>query len=419
MTSRFTQSLSNQTPGFDFVAAHFACEENLYSDTNREGFVNFGSAQNYLQSDQRSDILKAFTVDVEAARYQPFPGTESCRLAVAKYLKESAGLDSDESIEIAASDVVLGNGVISLLEALTIALLDPDDKVLIPTPVFPGLVNAMSLRVRSGVHYLHTKVEEDFRLTAASLEAELQQHSTTERIKAILLCSPGNPIGQVFSEPELKDFLEIAERFDCALIVDEVYAGSCLDGVTFVSALKLQSERVYVLGGLSKDFGLAGFATGWLHVANDAVRKAVAKQSHFYRLPAPILRMTEAVLSDDFQKEFLKSHRSILTNCFQTVIHQLNEHGIQVTPSESGLCLWLDLRAYLDTPDADGEMQLYQSLLNDYRVHVSPGTGFCTPEAGFFRICISQDERTLDEGLARLATGLAARNVGAAVAVTA
>ena len=63
-------------------------------------------------------------------------------------------------------------------------------------------------------------------------------------------------------------------------------------------------------------------------------------------------------------------------------------------------------------------MQLYQSLLNDYRVHVSPGTGFCTPEAGFFRICISQDERTLDEGLARLATGLAAQNVGAAVAVT-
>lgn len=406
MTSQFTKSLLSQKPSFDFVAAHFACENNLYSQANPEGYVNFGSAQNFLQSDQRSKLLQSLSVDTEDARYQPFAGTESCRAAVAKYLQQSTKSDLKDAVVVDSSHVVLGNGLVSLLEALTIALLDEGDKVLIPTPVFPGLVNAMSLRVRSGVHFLHTKEDDEFRLTPASLEAELTAQASSQQIRAVLLCSPGNPIGQVFSRQELCELLAVAKRFDCALIVDEIYAGSCLNGVSFCSAIELQSDHVYVLGGLSKDFGLAGFATGWLHVANDAVRRAVAKQSHFYRLPAPMLRMTETVLCAGVQDGYLKRHRQILSDCFQTVIKRFRSEKIAITPTGSGLCLWLDLRDCLTTSDADGEMRLYQSLLNDYRVHISPGAGFYTPDVGFFRICISQNSQTLHEGLTRLSRGL-------------
>ncbi|MEP3478064.1 MAG: pyridoxal phosphate-dependent aminotransferase [Fuerstiella sp.] len=417
MTSKFTQSILEQKPGFDFVAAHFACENDLFSQSNPDGFVNFGSAQNFLQTDQRLQLLQSLAVDSEDARYQPFAGTESCRRAVAEYMQQITAAGPYFADPVDPAHVVLGNGVISLLEALTIALLDSGDKVLVPTPVFPGLVNAMSLRVKSAVHFLHTTEHDDFRLTPARLEAELRAQASAQKIRAVLLCSPGNPIGQVFSREELSEFLAIAQEFDCALIVDEVYAGSCLPDVAFCSAIELQSDHVYVLGGLSKDFGLAGFATGWLHVANDAVRKAVAKQSHFFRLPAPLLRMTEAVLQADFRDSYLKQHQRVLGDYFQDVTGRLRADQIAVTPTESGLCLWLDLRDYLQTQDADGEMRLYQSLLNDFRVHISPGAGFCTPSVGFFRICISQDRLTLDEGLARLAQGLDAQRSNSADAV--
>lgn len=410
MTSKFTQSILDQKTGFDFVAAHFACENDLFSHANPEGFVNFGSAQNFLQHEQRLELLQTLTVVSEDTRYQPFVGTQSCRVAVAEFLQHTteAGIHAESSVNPA--HIVLGNGVISLLEALTIALLDDGEQVLIPTPVFPGLVNAMSLRVKSGVHFLHTNEQDDFRLTPSRLEAELQSQASGQRIRAILLCSPGNPIGQVFSRQELSEFLVIAQRFGCALIVDEVYAGSCFEDVSFCSAIDLYSDDVYVLGGLSKDFGLAGFATGWLHVPNDGIRRTVAKQSHFFRLPAPMLRMTEAVLDTTFRDGYLKRHRQVLSRGFQDVAASLQANQIAVTPSESGLCMWLDLRRFLQTHDADGEMRLYQSLLNDYRVHISPGTGFCTPTVGFFRICMSQDRATLDEGLARLARGLDAQH---------
>lgn len=406
MTSKFTQSILEQKPGFDFVAAHFACENDLFSQSNPDGFVNFGSAQNFLQTDQRLQLLQSLAVDSKDARYQPFAGTESCRRAVAEYMQQitEASMDS-----VDPADIVLGNGVISLLEALTIALLDSGEKVLVPTPVFPGLVNAMTLRVKSGVHFLHTTEHDEFRLTPARLEAELRAQAADKKIRAVLLCSPGNPIGQVFSRQELSEFLSIAQEFDCALIVDEVYAGSCLPDVSFCSAIELQSDNVYVLGGLSKDFGLAGFATGWLHIGNDAVRQAVAKQSHFFRLPAPMLRMTEAVLQPSFRDDYLKQNQRVLGDCFEGVVARLRADQVTVTPTESGLCLWLDLRDYLQIQDVEGEMRLYQSLLSDYRVHISPGTGFCTPAIGFFRICVSQDRLTLDEGLARLTQGLDAQ----------
>lgn len=418
MTSQFTQSLLNQQPGFDFVKAHFDCENNLYSRSNPDGYVNFGSAQNFLQADIRSQAIQKLTVDSEDCRYQPFTGTESCRAAVAEYLSQTAGVDLRDPLAVNPRHVILGNGVISLLESLTVALLNDDERVLIPTPVFPGLVNAMSLRVRSGVHFMHTEAKDDFRLTPASLETELKQHAADQRIKAVLLCSPGNPIGQVFSRQEMHQFLVVAEQFDCALIVDEVYASSCFEGVPFCSAIELQSDRVYVLGGLSKDFGLAGFATGWLHIANDDVRQAVAKQSHFYRLPAPMTRITEAVLNPEFRHGYLQRHQSVLTACFQSVLNQLREAEISTSPTDSGLCLWLDLRAYLETQDSEGEMRLYQSLLNDYRVHISPGSGFHTPSVGFFRICISQNTETLQEGLARLITGLKALRPVSAVEIS-
>ena len=194
MSSGFTEAVANNKPKFDFVAAHFDCETNRFSEQNPEGFVNLGSAQNYLHADLLSERLSFVENCPGDVHYQPFAGTTECRHAIADYLQSLA------SVSVPHDSIVVGNGVISILEALTIALLDEAESVLIPTPVFPGLTAAMSLRVLSQIELMEVDPANGFRLTPAAIENHLAQlRSEGERVRAVLLCSPGNPVGQVFS----------------------------------------------------------------------------------------------------------------------------------------------------------------------------------------------------------------------------
>ena len=230
---------------------------------------------------------------------------------------------------------------------------------------FPGLIAATSLRVKSKVELMETTAENGFRLTPAALETELNRlRQNGKRVRAILICSPGNPVGHVFTSDELEEFLEVAEMFDCALIVDEVYAGSVFDGDEFVSATSLESESVFVLGGLSKDYGLAGHATGWLQSTNEKVVKAVAKQSHFFRLPAPIQRIVSAILHPAWREDYLFVHRQKLKEAEQIAREELANAGVPAAASQAGLCLWVDLSAFIDLDNPSAEMELYLSLIH-------------------------------------------------------
>ena len=401
MPSQFTEAVLCQPPKFDFVAAHFDCETNRFSKHNQEGFVNLGSAQNYLHADLLADRLGLVKIHPGDTHYQPFAGTFDCRQSIADYLQGQA------DVPVARDTIIAGNGIISILEALTTALLDEEESVLIPTPVFPGLVAATSLRVRSQVELMETDPSNGFRLTPAAIRSYLQQsQSDGKRIRAILLCSPGNPVGQVFSRAELRRILDVAELFDCALIVDEVYAGSVFQGHKFTTAISLQSDNVYVLGGLSKDFGLAGHATGWLQSTNKDAMTAVAKQAHFFRLPVPVQRVISSVLDPAWREYYLEIHCEKLTETARFATDKLRDAGISVVASEAGLCLWVDLAEYLPSKDADGEMALYKRLLNDSRVHISPGSGFRSSHLGYFRLCFSQPMDVLLEGMRRLIGGL-------------
>lgn len=413
MASEFTRLLAESSGGFDFVAAHFDCERNSFSENNPNGYVNFGSAQNMLAVESMQQRLGATTALLPAVsapenmKYHGFHGMESCRERVAEYLGDIA-LPGGR-VSLSSENVILANGLVGLLEALAFALLDEGESVLVPTPVFPGLLTALSLRLKSHVSMFHTGVDSGFQLSPELLEKSLvDRRQQGERIGAVLLCSPGNPVGKVFSEDEVREFSEIAARHDCALFVDEVYAGSCFQEGQFFSAAALREPHVYVLGGLSKDFGVAGYATGWAYITNDDVRRSVAKQSHFFRLPTTSQMMTEAILEPQWRANFLSANRERLLDRYLQTTTVLREIGIPFESAGAGLCLWMDLRRFLATEDAAGEFELYEYLLKECRVHISPGSGFRAAEFGYFRMCFSHTEPTLLEGLRRLTAGLEA-----------
>ena len=401
MYSKFTDRLLNTESSFDFVAAHFACEKDKFSHKNPDGFVNFGSAQNFLGKTAIEARLSSLQWQTEDTPYRDFSGTTSCRSAVANYLQDLSGRTANPD------QIVVGNGIISILEALSIAILDAGDAVLALTPIFPGLVTALTSRTDAEFIPLQTGSENQFQLSPEMLKAKLEsENRRSGNVKAVLLCSPGNPIGQVFSAEEIESFIAIAEEFHVSLIVDEIYASSCFDGVDFVSALRWQSDKLIVIGGLSKDFGLAGYTTGWACTSNEYIIKAMRKQSHFFRLSAPIQRAIVSFLDPAWRVPFLREGRSKLTQHYNQSRVALSEIGVSVTPAQAGLVSWLDFSTFLRSQDEQGQMELYRFLLEQHRVHLSPALGFYCDEPGFFRICFSQENKTLHEGLRRIKQGL-------------
>ena len=401
MYSKYAKRLVNTQASFDFVAAHFACEQDKYSTENPNGFVNFGSAQNMLSKTEIAQRLESLQWEAADTPYRKFTGTDDCRYSVASYLQEVSGRD------IEADNIVIGNGLISILEALGNSILDAGDRVLVPTPVFPGLVTALTARTGAEAIYLETEAESNFQLSPVALRDKvlaLSQQGTP--VKAILVCSPGNPIGQVFTADEVRAFVSLAEEFNVALIVDEIYTSSCFEGVEFVSALSFESDNVFVIGGLSKDFGLAGYTTAWAHATNDVVLSALKKQSHFYRLAAPIQRAIESFLDPDWRRGFLQQNQTRLAQNYGYAYDELTEMRVSVTRAEAGLVMWLDLRKSLKSEDDRGQLELYRYLLEQHRVHLSPASGFHFSQPGFFRICFSHESKTLREGLRRLQQGL-------------
>ena len=401
MYSAYTQRVAVSQRGFDFVAAHFACEQDRFAVENPGGFVNLGSAQNYLAKPELEQQLDAIRHSVSDAEYHPFDGTDRCKVAIATYL------ESHCREPINPDQIVVGNGLISLLEALAIATLDAGDRVLVPAPVFPGLVKALTLRTGAEALLVETRAEDCFRVTPEFLERATEESRRCGRpIKAILLCSPGNPVGHVYSHTELRELIRVGESANAAVIVDEVYAQSCFEGVRFESAIDFSSHHVFVLGGLSKDFGVAGYSVGWLHGLNERIMRAVASQAHFFRLATPAQRAAEHLLSSDFCRVYLPAHRHNITAQFQLAKDGLRGCGVELLHADAGLCAVLDLRSFLNSHDEAGELQLYRHLLERHRVHLSPGLGFHWSQSGLFRICVTVDVTTLRAGLQRIREGL-------------
>ena len=401
MYSKYATDILGKENTFDFVAAHFACEQNKFSTDNPDGFVNFGSAQNFLSKIEIAQRLKSLQWQGEDTPYRKFIGTDDCRRSVANYLQEISGR------AVSFDHIVIGNGVVSLLEALGHSILDSGDSVLIPTPVFPGLLTALTARTGASFVTLEAEAESGFQLTPEALREKLDLLSLQgAMVKAVLLCSPGNPIGQVFSAQEVKEFVCLAEEFGVALSVDEIYASSCFEGVDFVSALSFESDNVFVVGGLSKDFGVAGLTTAWVHTTNDVILAALKKQSHFFRLAAPIQRAVQSLLSPQWRRDYLRQNTTRLTENYQYAYDEFISMGVAVTPAQAGLVLWLDLREWLKSQDQAGQLELYRYLLEQHRVHLSPASGFHFSQPGFFRICFSHPRETLQEGLGRIKQGL-------------
>ncbi len=203
-------------------------------------------------------------LDAGATKYTAVSGILPLRQAI------SADSTRRRGVTHATNEIVVSTGAKQALMNLALALFDVGDEVIIPAPYWVSYPEQAAV-VGATVRVVETREEDGFLLTPAALREAL-----TPRTKAIVLCTPSNPTGSAYSEPQLRALADVLRAHDCWIILDEIYGELVYGDFRQVSLLTVApdlKDRIALVDGVSKTYAMTGFRIGWV-LAPAALAKA-------------------------------------------------------------------------------------------------------------------------------------------------
>ena len=404
ISNRAIGALAEPSP---LVVAHFEAAKDPYHPTeNPRGAINLGTAENYLmEKELLSWLSKVPPLPTHAMHYDEFRGSAQLREVVAEFLCDISGITHAK-----AEHIVIGSGVSSLLESLAFVLFNEGDSLIIPSPYYTGYAEDFSHRF--GVKIIAAPMQEknDFDLDMGIIEQTYDQAiSQGEKVKAILINNPNNPLGRVYTLSQLESLIDFAIKRELQIIADEIYAHSIYDESNggYRSVLSLgedYQDSIHVLYGLAKDFGLSGFKFALCYSKNEAVLKALAANAYFYNVSTLDQHVVAALLSErEAVKEFLAIYKTRLLASYNGFL-EVNQKTIRVPvlPSQGGHFVFIKLAEYLSQQNFESERMLYEKIWNQVKVNITPGQYFCCAEPGWFRLCFANESFRVNEALKRI-----------------
>ncbi|WP_051386151.1 aminotransferase class I/II-fold pyridoxal phosphate-dependent enzyme [Actinokineospora inagensis] len=407
MVSRAAARMAAATPAI--AAAHFQAEADPYHPShNPDGFINLGTAENRLLWDLLEPAITAPRRRTAADTHYGLPhGDPGLRSAIAGVLTRRwrGPVDPD--------DLVVAAGGTAALDIAATTLCDPGDVIIVPAPYYSAF--AEDLTARSGARIMPVPMSESdgFALDADLLaRAVVRLRRDGHTVRAVAISSPANPHGLVHTPESLRDLLRMTTRHDLDLISDEVYAHCAFGPRPFRSALDpsivdgFDAERVHVVWGFAKDFGLSGLKVGVLR-AGSAIRPAARALAYFATVSADTQALLRDLLTDDaLVARLVTENNRRLAASYEHLAARLTTHRIPHLPATAGFSIWTDLRTTLPEPTVDAETALWQAILRA-KVNVLPGTSFGAAEPGWFRVCFAQAPDQVGLGVDRLAAAVA------------
>ena len=252
--------------------------------------------------------------------YSQSEGLPELREEIVKKLKR------DNNVDANMSQIIVTVGAIEGLAASIMAVIDPGDEVILPSPTYSTHIT--QVRLASGQPVLIPLIEKD----NFALDIEAVKKAVTPKTKAILFCTPSNPTGTVFSEDELRALSEIALEHDITLITDEAYEYFTFDGKKHFSVASIpeMSKNVITNYTFTKTYAMTGWRIGYLHADEEII--AQVKKAHIpFSICAPVASQYAAIAAlkgsqdcvEEFRKHYLKARNLMcerldrLTSVFQ------------------------------------------------------------------------------------------------------
>ncbi|OAG40028.1 hypothetical protein AYO21_05709 [Fonsecaea monophora] len=411
-----------------------------HPSSNPGGFVNVGVAENSLMHEGLEAYIRNSTrVPQTAFTYGDGPrGSKRLQRAVARFLNRRLR----PALPLESEHVVITNGVSHAIEHASWAFCNPGDGFLLGRPYYRAFIPDISLR--PGVEVLTVSFGSVDPMSVQAVikyeDAILAARERGIHAKALMLCSPHNPLGRCYSHEALVAYMRLCQKYRIHLVSDEIYAFSTWKNrhdsspppVDFTSVLSIAPEGiidpllVHVLWGMSKDFGANGLRVGYIiSQYNEAFREALLEVAIYSYASSVAEHIAANMLEDDaWVDNYIQLNQARLADSYSLVVEFLNKHNIPYTPgANAAFFLWVDLgKAYLERhperrPNSgeaqadDGTSAEITQLLMKNRVFLGAGAVFGAETPGLFRIVFSHPRPYIQEALRRIVKAIGAADV--------
>ena len=338
-------------------------------------------------------------IDANWSRYSPVPGYPELRKAIC------AKLLSENGLQYEPSEILVSNGAKQSLCNAVMALVNPGDEVVIPTPCWVSYVQMVLLS--DGVPVtVKAGIEQDFKVTASQLEAAI-----TPKTRLVMLCSPSNPTGAVYSEEELESLAKvILNHPDLMVISDEIYEHINYKGShASIASFHGMKERTILINGVSKAYAMTGWRIGFMAAPQWFVKGCNMLQGQSTSGPCSLSQKT-AQAAWEADQACVEQMRLVFQRRRDLIAKLASEiPGLEVNVPQGAFYLFPKCSSYFGksyngrTIKSGDDMAMY--LLEEAHVATVGGDSFDAPE--YFRMSYATSDELIVEALSRIKAALA------------
>ena len=328
-------------------------------------------------------------IDANFSFYTPVPGYLSLREAICRKLKRENGLD------FTPAQIVVGNGAKQELCDVILSVVNKGEEVLIPVPAWVSYMEMV--KIAEGVPVLiYAGPEQKFKVTPQQLEAAI-----TPKTKAVLICSPSNPTGSVYSKEELQGLVDVLARYpDIIVIADEIYEHITYVGpTTSLASFPEIKDRVVVINGVSKAYAMTGWRIGYC-AAPLPIAKAVSKLHGQYTSNCSSIAQKAAEAAYDGPQDCVEQMRQAFERRRDLIVGLAKQiPGFNVTVPDGAFYIFPEVSALFGKKAGDKVISsaddLAMYLLEEALVASVSGAAFGAPDCLRFSYATS-DEKLIE-----------------------
>lgn len=332
--------------------------------------------------------------DPKNHKYTIAEGLPELRAAIAQKTKADSGVVVDPD------NIIVTNGGKQAVYQAFVSLLDDGDEVILPAPYWTTYPEAITLCGGVPVE-VFAGSDQHYKVTVAQLDAAL-----SERTKVLLLCSPSNPTGSVYTPEELREIGQWALDNGIWVISDEIYEHLIYSGeMAYIlhEVPELQNQTI-IVNGVAKTYAMTGWRVGWMHGPADVMKKVANFQSHITSNVNNIAqRAAIAALTGD--QGVVEEMKEAFDRRRTTLVSMLREiEGFEVPEPTGAFYVFPNVQAVLGK-DINGRVatttsELAEIILEEAQVAVVPGEAFGAP--GYIRLGYALGDEDLVEGVERI-----------------
>ena len=338
-------------------------------------------------------------IDDNWSRYSPVPGYPDLKKAISDKLKRENNLD------YSPDEILTSNGAKQCVCNAVLALVNAGDEVIIPAPYWVSYPQMVKLAEGTPV-YVEAKIEADFKITPEQLESVI-----TPKTKMLILCSPSNPTGSVYSAKELEGLAKVIKKHDNLFVLaDEIYEHINYIGKhASIASIEGMRERTIIINGVSKAYAMTGWRIGFMAAPQWIIKGCNKLQGQYTSGPCSVSQKA-ATVAWNADQACVEEMRKAFQRRRDLIVRLAKEiPGFEVNVPEGAFYLFPKCSSYFGKSNGDrvintsSDLAMY--LLEEGHVATVGGDAFGSPEC--IRMSYATSDENIVEAISRIKAALA------------